>query len=874
MIIKKSLHKTCFILITLGLSCSPSLAHFLSFDSAACVELQECDQRRSSGGLEEQIENIAAVIDQDFDQELERAMRVMRSRAITRSQSLLRDGFATAAKLGVVPQEFIGDIGESYKPCQEEHTPEFAALIEFATDGHPLASDEEQKIQRKNHEIRRYMVAMMELFRLGVAIESAKELELKKQLIEAQTQIIQKMPLLKMILASDSQLPQFLVERFSSNYNILPRYQNVTYFNDIDKTHPQVNQILGFESETIPTGLSGRMPGPNFYHQVYEGLLNNSDVMQIDKWMSETIEKKILEATKTSLSTLGNICKLSRCELMDLAQTDLASMLNQIIPYRRQQLVRFVCEECRFGESPETYSGETRLIMGLAALGTGVGCLISAPVCVPALLVGGGLTYLSFHHYKDEQKELERVTRYTQREALASDESRPFFNSFEEMENQESSARTAFYQMLLDGALLGGEGVAVVRGAKLATQKVLQSNYMQSPTSGLKLYTGRALRDIPSDALEIFLKASRDTRYVPSAAEIRVLQQRNLMENFEQWKDANQAVQAVNTRLLTLYRSRIQSGDEKFISRVLLTMGKTLFPAYKLLSRQPRSQAIARKILKDPNYRLTRSERNYISRKGLDQDLLRFREDLKIGLGEGFATVEKIKDATHLGLWGVTASVVGMNVLTDEVLTLEESFDENNPDGMSRYDGKVELIYTSPMPHVSIRIGGLVYNYGVMEVQRYNLDSYVQSVGFGASLSGNHIRIELNLSDEEKRKLVDYLEKDVGKAYPLVMPFVDCISQTNKAIEHATGINVPVVMDRSQAMSIAYLNLLKISGDERIGRVMMATNDNPLIARAKESTVNVLDTVMFTRYAPVMIPTTPILDQYRLTLDPETGEMR
>ena len=217
---------------------------------------------------------------------------------------------------------------------------------------------------------------------------------------------------------------------------------------------------------------------------------------------------------------------------------------------------------------------------------------------------------------------------------------------------------------------------------------------------------------------------------------------------------------------------------------------------------------------------------------------------------------------------------MGLGLIANEYVTKNESFDESNAKGMSKYDEKVELIFLSPLPHVSVRMGGNVYNYGVLDIDRWNLETLNEQIGFGEALSGNHTRVELNLNEEERERLRDYLEEDVGRVYPLFLPFVDCVSQTNKAIEYATGQSPPPIANRSQAMSIAYYKLLKLVGSNRVGDITFAHRGNAAIEKAKDAAVNVFDSMFFMRYGPALLVSTPLIDRYKGTIDPITLEFK
>jgi hypothetical protein len=181
-------------------------------------------------------------------------------------------------------------------------------------------------------------------------------------------------------------------------------------------------------------------------------------------------------------------------------------------------------------------------------------------------------------------------------------------------------------------------------------------------------------------------------------------------------------------------------------------------------------------------------------------------------------------------------------------------------------------MFISPMPHASIRIGGVVYNYGVFEVSRMTLRQFRESVGFGEAASGAHTRIELKLSPDEVSELREILETDVATMYPLTIPFNDCVSMTNRAVRDAAGIDVPPVLDRSQIGSILYYKFQRLLHPERFGTTTYASPAGPnSSARLQEAAANSLDAMMFLRWGPAVIGIAPILDSIDTTYDPADG---
>lgn len=215
-------------------------------------------------------------------------------------------------------------------------------------------------------------------------------------------------------------------------------------------------------------------------------------------------------------------------------------------------------------------------------------------------------------------------------------------------------------------------------------------------------------------------------------------------------------------------------------------------------------------------------------------------------------------------------AAAGAGTFPDQTHSLSDDYDLDNMDpldgkdipGMSRYDEKVELIFTSPIPHVSIRIGGTVFNYGQGEVQMWGLDDY-NRVGFGSALSGSHTRVELKLTKEEAAKLRDRLHKDVGKRYPLIFPFNDCISMTVRALRESTGISVPYGLDRSQSYTIAYFRSLKAGGSVRVGKITYAGTDGSVfMTKTADFGMNLLDGTYFLQSGKTLLWSVPLIEGY------------
>jgi len=848
---------------------------YLNADSQYCQEINELN---SDVMCSETIDNKSSLLNElsPFEKilkitpkdSLNSIANILRLKYFEQFGKPLRRRLMLSNALGSNPRTFLNEFKSSYSKCSE-YADEMSSIVEYASGGLTIFENESEQNEYKVALLKRYRIALIEVYRLNILQKQFLEKGLNPDKINSSlNQIYNEYPTIKTILTQNSKIPSTIVARLSV---MLKSY-------DIHKsaniTHQNINQILGFQDNTIDISNGDGNKKINFYRNAYHNIINDSNHV-VDHWLSGILIKNDLKSTSDSVSFLGDICQMSPCEIVQSSPKELKNILSKTLEYSKYDVEKFMCNTCNFGVEKRTYSKTQVMLASLGAIGAGVGCFLTAPLCIPAVIASGGIAYMSYENYKDSKINAANSKEIAKTRSFIAESNEDFASSLHELERSQKEKTNAALLLLLDSTLVGGE---VLHTVKL-TKNVLSSFIKTNKTSkylGQKvtLLRGAALNDIPTDALDVFLKVSRNPNYIPTVEELNLLKSKNLLDSFKNWTSTNQSVRALNEKMAIMYRSKIKNGDDTFILRFLKNTGKILFPMYKSFQFNNKVNPILKKILLDPNYKLSATETLYLTKKGHLAEVERFQADALLGLQGGFAKIEKVRDVSNKAVWGVTLGAAGANLFVDDYISLDDSFNESSDLGMSRYDGKVELIFTSPMPHVSIRIGGLVYNYGVMKVARHNLDEYRNSVGFGETISGNHIRIELNLNEDEKKKLIKYLEADVGMAYPLALPFVDCISQTNKAIKVATGIDVPVIMDRSQALSIGYYNILKLSGDERVGKVTFATNENPIIARGKESAVNILDSLMFTRYAPIMLPVTPVLDQYRLTIDPETKEFK
>ena len=363
-----------------------------------------------------------------------------------------------------------------------------------------------------------------------------------------------------------------------------------------------------------------------------------------------------------------------------------------------------------------------------------------------------------------------------------------------------------------------------------------------------QLLFGSALRKIPAQSFEI-IAGSRDhpNIEIPTATS-NILEQEKSLRLYNRFQRLPSILKSLNFVRAIKYRSQAQdpkrSGWKKLYSawRFFLPMA----PSYV----RWKTNRIYAQVQKNPAFLLSDSDQAFIKKWNLASDLERYRKEAQV-YSRSFNALSIARKMTHALKWTAVGAALILSLSYNNYISAQSSFNENSPAGMSRYDEKVELIFTSPMPHASVRMGGLVYNYGVFHVDRYNLDEFQKMVGFGKDFSGSHTRIELKLTDFEKARLREALEADVAKVYPLMVPFVDCVSESNKAVGKACpALKVPPVANRSQALSIAYLKSLKLLGSDKVGTIYFAAGeDSTALAKSKDLFVNAMDTMLFAEYA-------------------------
>lgn len=284
-------------------------------------------------------------------------------------------------------------------------------------------------------------------------------------------------------------------------------------------------------------------------------------------------------------------------------------------------------------------------------------------------------------------------------------------------------------------------------------------------------------------------------------------------------------------------------------TRTLVSILHFLFPVPMPISNFRLNQYY-RKALEIPEaVRTGANAPALIRNRHLEADVTRYMKDAKIFPKE-FKKLNQFHQMRNAALMLLAGGVaLAASTAPYSFISTDESTDEgqeNGSDGkeawekdgflgMSRYDDKTELIFTSPFPEQYVRVGGLVYHYGLNQMERFPLSEFKRRLRNGKGEVENHIRVELNLNAEAKEALIEGIESDLKKQYVTFYPYRDGTLMANERLVQAGGLTVPPVINRSQSGTLAYFNLLKRLGDKRIGAMRFAT------AKGSERTAFALD---------------------------------
>ncbi len=377
----------------------------------------------------------------------------------------------------------------------------------------------------------------------------------------------------------------------------------------------------------------------------------------------------------------------------------------------------------------------------------------------------------------------------------------------------------------------------------------------------VSIYKGSLLKDLRPEEYAIFEKTRLDPLRVLTEADRTILLRSDLLKTHEQWRSSHALAKKLNVAFATWYRSTVKKESPSLALKVahfLFPITPDLSPAWSRLGFET-TQRLVKKVLENPDTVLAEEELLVLRDIGKLRDFRRFQADLQNGLRDGFVAVSEIKARGKALVWTVAGSAMLFNLMGEDPITRQESVAAESPKAMTPLDDKVELIFTSPLPQSAVRIGGQLFSYpppsaenlGVTRLERISQKNFREETGNGKALAGNHIRVELKLTNDEREKLRDSLEEEVGAVYPFVPPLINGISQTGKAIRNATGIQIPPVLDRTQSGTLAYLKLLKLLGNEKIGDIRFAGQNKDSLTRDRlqAAAANLVEGAVFFRFA-------------------------
>jgi hypothetical protein len=300
-------------------------------------------------------------------------------------------------------------------------------------------------------------------------------------------------------------------------------------------------------------------------------------------------------------------------------------------------------------------------------------------------------------------------------------------------------------------------------------------------------------------------------------------------------------------------------------------IAQSLIPGARVLDHI-RLRGLYSRARRDPDRTLTEDEARFLRSRNLLADYHRFREDARVH-GKAFAALYYVRRTGQLGFGASLLGAFALSLIGGEDITTDESFDETNPKGMSPDDGKVEMIFLSPMPGMAIRVGGTVWNYRNLNVDRQTLHEFQKELKEGGPLTANHIRVELKMPADQRQELRRLLEETEGDTSLFALATTDGVSQVNGAIGQATGKSVPPFLSRSKLGTVAYYKALNSIGTERATNIYYAVgNEGVWENRGVDATTTVLDAFYLNRITRRLLLSWPGLWHPRRGGEPKGGD--
>lgn len=225
----------------------------------------------------------------------------------------------------------------------------------------------------KEQILKRTLIAWLEIHRIGkqladsvVTVDERKKLEIRRAKIRQAYPVIANFP----YAASLAQLVEFGYPNVSSPLR--------------GDSHPQIDAVLFPDSEKGYAPIApGQTQGGN------EGLVNSILKNSVPKKIKDEMAKAMGASLTASFKSVGDLCGLEPCQILNLDLETTSRTLNQISiskkDFQQDAAFRAACS-CGLRENTEYVSGGAQLAMVGAAIGGivlcpftfGVGCYVSA----------------------------------------------------------------------------------------------------------------------------------------------------------------------------------------------------------------------------------------------------------------------------------------------------------------------------------------------------------------------------------------------------------------------------------------------------------------------------------------------------------------
>ncbi len=377
-------------------------------------------------------------------------------------------------------------------------------------------------------------------------------------------------------------------------------------------------------------------------------------------------------------------------------------------------------------------------------------------------------------------------------------------------------------------------------------------------TTPVRVNAGLAQTRLSPKAYAIFERAYRDPELTITPEERQLLMREEVYDLFQAYLEASPALRWWNHAKALNIRSRtpdVRNALRKLLGTLIpLRIQIPLFP--KLFNTtQHQINDLWERTLEHPEQALDannpwelidnpwdrflqgatylptlfRKDDALLRREKLLDTWKKFQEDAKTFQRE-FGGKRRLKNAmegikTSLRM-GVLTLAMLFATTTDKTITASEAVDLTSANSMRIGDRKVELIFMHPLPHVSVRLGGVIYTFRDDGIARIGLKDFAEEIGFGPRLSGTMVRVELNLDNKAKAELRARLEQMVYTSFDYDLLYENCISKTLATITPTCKISVPPGLNRSQALTLAYLKAQRLLGNAVIGDITVALNDS------------------------------------------------